>query len=133
MTRWSQFVAMALAQLSGRSSLRDVVSNLLAQTAKLYHLGTTLVSRSPLARVNEQQPSALYEVLFAKTLSRCQGLAPRHGFRFKNKLDSLDASTIDLCLGAFPWARFRATKGAVKLHADLDQDGLLPVFINQDP
>lgn len=130
MTRWSQFVAMALAQLSGRSSLRDVVSNLTAQTAKLYHLGTALVSRSSLARVNEQQPCTLYEALFAKLLARCQGRAPRHGFRFKNKLYSLDASTIDLCLSVFPWARFRTTKGAVKLHVGLDHDGLLPAFLN---
>ena len=130
MTRWSQFVAMTLAQLSGRSSLRDVVSNLCAQTAKLYHLGTALVSRSSLARVNEQQPSALYAGLFAKLLARCQGRAPRHGFRFKNKLYSLDASTIDLCLSVFPWARFRTMKGAVKLHVGLDHDGLLPAFMN---
>jgi len=129
MTRWSQFVAMALAQLSGRSSLRDIVSSLGAQTAKLYHLGATTVSRSSLARVNEKQPSSLYEALFAKLLSRCQGLAPRHGFRFKNKLYSLDASTIDLCLSVFPWAKFRATKGAVKLHVGLDHDGLLPAFM----
>lgn len=129
MTRWSQFVAMALAQLSGRSSLRDVVSNLSAQTRKLYHLGAATVSRSSLARVNEKQPSALYEELFAKLLSRCQGLAPRHGFRFKNKLYSLDASTIDVCLSIFPWAKFRTTKGAVKLHVGLDHDGLLPAFM----
>lgn len=129
MTRWSQFISMALAQLSGRSSLRDVVSNLSAQTAKLYHLGTAPVSRSSLARVNEKQTYSLYEALFAKLLSRCQGLAPRHGFRFKNKLYSLDASTIDLCLSVFPWARFRSTKGAVKLHVGLDHDGLLPAFM----
>jgi len=100
-----------------------------AQTAKLYHLGAAQVSRSSLARVNQNQPSSLYEALFAKLLSRCQGLAPRHGFRFKNKLYSLDASTIDLCLSVFPWARFRTTKGAVKLHVGLDHGGLLPAFM----
>jgi hypothetical protein len=121
---------MALAQLSSRVSLRDVISSLSAQTAKLYHLGAALVSRSSLARVNEQQPSALYEGLFAKLLSRCQGRVPRHGFRFKNKLYSLDASTIDLCLSVFPWARFRTTKGAVKLHVGLDHNGLLPAYMN---
>ncbi len=129
MTRWSQFVSLALAQLSGRSSLRDIVSNLSAQKAKLYHLGSAPVSRSSLARVNEKQPYTLYETLFAKLLSRCQGIAPRHGFRFKNKLYSLDASTIDLCLSVFPWAKFRTTKGAVKLHVGLDHDGLLPAFM----
>ena len=94
MTRWSQFVAMATAQLSGRASLRDVVSNLSAQTAKLYHLGTRLVSRSSLARVNEQQPYTLYEQLAGKLLPQCQAHAPRHGFRFKNKLYSLDALSL---------------------------------------
>lgn len=64
MTRWSQFVSMALAQLSSRSSLRDVVSNMAAQRRKLYHLGVTTVSRSSLARVNEKQPCSLYEALF---------------------------------------------------------------------
>jgi hypothetical protein len=130
MTRWSQFIAMTLAQLSGRSSLRDVVSNLSAQTAKLYHLGATIVSRSSLARVNEKQPYTLYEQLAGKLLIQCQGRAPRHGFRFKNKLYSLDASTIDLCLSVFPWAKFCTTKGAVKLHLGLDHDGMLPSFLS---
>jgi putative transposase len=129
MSRWSQFVALSLAQFAGRSSLRDIVSNLSAQSAKLYHLGSSQVSRTSLARVNENQPYTLYEALFHKLLSRCQGLAPRHGFRFKNKLYSLDASTIDLCLSVFPWAKFRTTKGAVKLHVGLDHDGLLPSFL----
>ena len=124
MTRWSQFVAMALAQLSGRNSLRDVVSNLSVHTAKLYHLGSTIVSRSSLARVNEKQPYSLYEQLAGNLLRQCQARSPRHGFRFKNKLYSLDASTIDLCLSVFPWAKFRTTKGAVKLHVGLDHDGL---------
>lgn len=129
MSRWAQFLALALGQLAGRVSLRDILSNLSAQSSKLYHLGLGPVSRSSLARVNEQQPYSLYEAVFAKLLSRCQGLAPRHGFRFKNKLYSLDASTIDLCLNLFPWAKFRRTKGAVKLHVGIDHDGLLPAFL----
>ena len=129
MTRWAQFVAMATAQLSGRNSLRDVVSNITAQARKLYHLGIRCVSRSSLSRVNESQPYELYEALFAKLLARCQSRAPKHQFKFKNKLYSLDASTIDLCLSVFPWAKFRATKGAVKLHVGLDHEGLLPAFV----
>ena len=129
MTRWAQFVAMATAQLSGRNSLRDVVSNITAQARKLYHLGIRCVSRSSLSRVNESQPYELYEALFAKLLARCQSRAPKHPFKFKNKLYSLDASTIDLCLSVFPWAKFRATKGAVKLHVGLDHEGFLPAFV----
>ena len=97
MTRWSQFVAMTTAQLSGQTSLRDIESNLSAQQSKLYHLGVDRVTRSSLSRVNEQQPYGLYESLFGRLLGRCESMAPRHGFRFKNKLYSLDASTIDLC------------------------------------
>lgn len=129
MSRWLQFVSLSLAQLTSRVSLRDIVSNLSAQSHKLYHLGAKPVSRSSLGRVNEQQPYTLYEVLFSKLLSRCQGLAPQHGFKFKNKLYSLDASTIDLCLNVFPWAEFRSTKAAVKLHMGLDHDGLIPAFL----
>ena len=129
MTRWAQFVAMATAQLSGRHSLRDVVSNLTAQARKFYHLGIRSVSRSSLSRVNESQPYKLYETLFAKLLARCQARTPRHNFRFKNKLYSLDASTIDLCLSVFPWAKCRTIKGAVKLHVGLDHEGLLPAFV----
>jgi len=130
MTRWTQFTAMSLAQLSGRSSLRDVVANVTAQAHKLYHLGISQVSRTSLGRVNESQPYELYEALFQKLLSRCQGVAPRHGFRFRNKLYSLDATTIDLCLSVFPWAKFRTTKGAVKLHVGVNHEGYLPEFIS---
>lgn len=129
MTRWSQFVSMALAQLSGRTSLRDVVSHLSAQARTLYPLDAVPVGRSSLARVNEKQPYALYEAIFAKLFSRCQGLAPRHGFRCKNKLYSLDASTLELCLSVFPWAKFRTTKGTIKRHIGLDHDGLLPALM----
>ena len=67
---------------------------------------------------------------FGRLLARCQQRAPRHGFRLKNKLFAVDASTIDLCLAAFPWASFRRTKGAIKLHVGLDQAGHLPTFIS---
>ena len=120
MSRWSQFVAMATAQLSGRCSLRDIVSNLDAQAHKLYHLGVGRVARSSLARVNERQPHELYEALFGRLLARCRKAAPGHGFRFRNKLFSLDATYVDLCLELFPWAQYRKTKGALKLHMGLD-------------
>ena len=129
MTRWGQFVAMAMGQLSGRCSLRDIVANTDAQTHKHYHLGVGRVSRSSLAGVNGEQPYTLYEQMFGRLLSRCQGSAPGHGFRFKNKLYSLDASTVDLCLSMYPWAKFRQTKGAVKLHVGIDHGGYLPSFM----
>ena len=128
MTRWNQFVAMSVAQLAGRCSLRDIVSNLSAQGRKLYHLGVGSVARSSLARVNGEQPHGFYEELFGRLLSRCRAVAPGHGFRFRNPLYSLDATTIDLCLSLFPWAKFRRAKGAVKLHLGLDHGGHLPAF-----
>ena len=106
-SRWSQFVTLAMAQLSGRNSLRDIVENMSAQAHRLYHLGSAKLTRSNLSRINEDKPYTLYEALFGKLLARCQGMAPGHNFRFKNPLYSLDASTIDLCLSVFPWADFR--------------------------
>jgi len=128
-TRWSQFVTMTMGQLSGRISLRDIVDNMSAQAHRLYHLGSAKLSRSNLSRINEDKPYALYEALFSKLLCRCQGLAPGHNFKFKNPLYSLDASTIDLCLSMFPWANFRKTKGAIKLHVGLNHNGYLPEFV----
>ncbi len=118
-----------MAQLSGRNSLRDIVDNISAQAHRLYHLGSAKLSRSNLSRINNEKPYALYEALFGQLLKRCQGVAPGHDFRFKNPLYSLDASTIDLCLSVFPWADFRTTKGAVKLHVGLSHAGYLPEFV----
>ncbi len=128
-SRWSQFVTMAMAQLSGRNSLRDIVNSVGTQAHRLYHLGSAKMTRSNLSRINENKPHTLYEALFGKLLDRCQRLTPGHSFRFKNKLYSLDASTIDLCLSVFPWADFRSTKGAIKLHIGLNHSGYLPEFV----
>jgi hypothetical protein len=128
-SRWSQFVSLTMAQLSGRNSLRDIVDNMSAQMHRLYHLGTAKLSRSNLSRINEDKPYTLYEALFGKLLTRCQGVAPGHNFKFNHPLYSLDASTIDLCLSAFPWADFRTTKGAIKLHVGLNHAGYLPEFV----
>ncbi len=127
--RWSQFTAIVLAQLSGRQSLRDIVENMKAQSHRLYHLGVGLLSKSNFSRINNNKPYEMYEELFGKLLVRCQGMTKGHGFRFKNQLYSLDASTIDLCLNMFPWAKFRKNKGAVKLHVGLNHSGYLPEFI----
>lgn len=128
-SRWSQLVAMMMGQISGRNSLRDMIDNLGAQAHRLYHLGSSKLSRSSLSRINNDKPYTLYEALFQKLLTRCQSKAPKHGFRFNNPLYSLDASTIDLCLSVFPWAEFRTTKAAVKLHVGLNHTGHLPEFV----
>ena len=128
--RWSQFMAMMVCQLSGRKSLRDIVENLKAQVHKLYHLGMKTVSRTTLARVNDEQPHELYKELFYKMFNRCKAVAPSHRFKIDEKVYLLDATTINLCLEAFPWATYRQKKGAIKMHVGLDVDGYLPEFID---
>ena len=129
-SRWSQFLAMTIAQLTGRKSLRDLVSNIAAQGRRMYHLGMKPTSRATLARVNEQQLYEPYKEVFFHILKKCQSHAPKHRFKFKGKLYLLDATTVNLCLAVFPWASYRKTKGAVKLHFGLDADGYLPVFMD---
>jgi hypothetical protein len=128
-SRWSQFVGLTMAQLNGRNSLRDIVDNLPAQVHCLYHLGSAKLTRSNLSRMNESKPYEQNEELFGNLLQRGQNLTPKHGFRFKHPLYSLDASTIDLCLSVFPWADFRTINGAIKLHVGLNHTGYLPEFV----
>ena len=87
-------------------------------------------SKATLARVNAEQPATLYQMLFARLLSRCQLTAPKHKFSFQGKLYLLDATVITLCLSVFPWAEFRQKKGAIKLHMGLDADGYIPAFMD---
>ena len=128
-SRWDQFVALMMGQLAGRQSLRDIVANLGAQAQRLYHLGCRTIARSTLARVNQNRSYKLYESLFGLLYQRCsQQVRSGHGFRFKNKLFSLDASLIDLSLAIFPWADYNRKKSALKLHLGLDHDGYIPSF-----
>jgi len=123
-TCWGQFVAMLFCQLGRAKSLREICGGLATCEGKLSHLGITAPSRSTLAYANAHRPWALYKAVFGQLLTRCQAVAAgRRKVRFKNKLASLDASVIDLCATLFDWAKFRRTKGAVKLHLLLDHDG----------
>ena len=92
-------------------------------------MGAGSVPRSTFADANNKRPASFYEALFEKVYQHCRMISPKHKFKFKNKLYSLDASTIDLSLGAFPWASFRRTKSAVKIHTLLDYAGYLPAFV----
>jgi len=128
LSRWSQFVALTVGQLNGRKSLRDIESCLSAQQHLNYHLGTQAVSKSALARANEHRDALFYTRLFEVLYQRCTQQAPRHGFRFKNKLFSLDGSLLDVSMKLFPWADYNRKKSAFKLHLGLDHDGLIPCF-----
>jgi hypothetical protein len=128
-TCWGQFVAMLFCQLGRAHSLREIAGGLRSCEGKLKHLGIPAPCRSTLAYANEHRPWQLYQHLFMQLLDRCRSQLPgKKKFRFKNKLVSLDSTTIDLCLSIFNWAHFRRTKGAVKLHLLLDHDGYLPEF-----
>ena len=130
---WDQFLCMAFAQLSYRESLRDIVLCLRAMQSKLYHMGIRgKVSRSTLADANESRDWRIYAD-FAQVLiqmARDLYLEDDFGVELDETVYALDASTIDLCLSMFPWASFRKTKGAVKLHTLLDLRGNIPAFIS---
>lgn len=134
-TCWGQFVAMLFCQLGHAQSLREICGGLAASEGKLKHLGLPAApARSTLGYANEHRPWQLYQTVFQQLLEKCQQVvasAPgkkKRKFRFKNRLLSLDATVIALCVSAFDWAQFRRTKGAVKLHLLLDHDGHLPSF-----
>jgi hypothetical protein len=126
---WTQFVAMLFCQLGRAHSLREICGGLASCEGKLQQLGVGRTpKRSTLAYANEHRPWQLFQAVFYQLLDRCRSVAGPHPFRFKNKLLSLDATVIELCAETFPWAAFRRTKGAVKLHFTLDHDGYLPTF-----
>ena len=128
-TCWGQFVAMLFCQLGRAHSLREITGGLRSCEGKLKHLGISAPNRSTLAYANEHRPWELYQKVFLQLLHRCQTqVQGKKKFRFKNKLVSLDSTTIDLSVTLFDWAKFRRTKGAIKLHLLLDHDGYLPTF-----
>jgi uncharacterized protein DUF4372/DDE family transposase len=128
-----QFRAMAFAQLTYRESLRDIEACLLANQSKLYGMGfRTLVRRSTLADANEGRDWRIWADLTAVLIRRARKLYCNDSFgvELANTVYALDATTIDLCLSLFPWAPFRSTKAAVKLHTLLDLRGSIPAFIH---
>jgi len=129
LSSWSQFVAMMFCQLGRAHSLREIEGGLKSCEGKLTHLGIEAPARSSLSYANAHRPWQLFEQVFYRLFERLSGSMrlPRK-FRFKNRLVSLDSTVIDLCLSVFDWAKFRRTKGAVKLHLVLDHDGYLPCY-----
>ena len=128
LSRWCQFVALTVGQLNGRQSLRDIEVCLQSQRHLHYHLGNQLVSKSSLARANEQRDYSFYAQLFETLYQCCAKRATKHGFRFNNKLFSLDGSLLDASMKVFPWADDNRKKAAVKLYLGLYRDGLIRCF-----
>jgi Transposase DDE domain/Domain of unknown function (DUF4372) len=130
----TQLVAMLFCQLAHADSLREICNGLACCLGKLVHLGIHVApNKSTLSYANKHRPAKLYEELFYTSLARFRdekGLGLRkQKFRFKNKLLSLDSTTISLCLEMFPWAKFRQAKGGVKAHVLLDHDDYLPSYV----
>ncbi len=132
-TSWNHFVAMLFGQLAGQDSLRGIEAGLATQSKALYHLGIEPTHRSTLAYANEHRTHELFKKIFFRMLSKCQEIAPKHKFKFKNPLYAIDATVIPLCLSLYNWAKFRAKKGAVKLHVKLNHSGYLPTFMVMTP
>jgi hypothetical protein len=130
---WNQFLCMAFGQLTFRESLRDVETCLRSRHDQLYHLGIRgEVSRSVLADANRQRDWRIYLDLARLLIRRARALYANDpiGAELNETVYALDSTTIDLCLNLFPWARFRRTKAAVKLHTLLDLRGSIPTFIS---
>ena len=127
---WDQFIYLLFAQLGHRESLRETITASHSLVGKFYHLGCKQLCRSTLSDANNSRRFEIYRDLFFKVLARVQVIAPKYKLKLPRKLFIMDATTIDLCLKLFPWARFRKTKAAVKLHTVLQVDGLLPTFLH---
>ena len=130
-TCWDQFVSMLFCQMAQSKSLREISDGLAVTCGKLIHLGLkSAPAKSTLSYANAHRTCEVYSKLFYEMLELCKVYRPgkKAKFRFKNPLLSIDATTIALCLTLFPWAEFRQTKGAIKLHMVLDHDGYIPTF-----
>ena len=133
-TCWTQLTAMLFCQLAHADSLREICNGLACCIGKLVHLGIARKpTKSNLSYANARRPAAVFEDLFwAMTVRfRAEGRlgGRKHKFRFKNKLLSLDSTTISLCLNLFPWAEFRRAKGGVKAHVLLNHEDYLPSYV----
>jgi hypothetical protein len=131
---WTQLIAMLFAHVGRADSLREICNGLACCEGKLVHLGVNKApNKSTLAYANEHRPAELFEELFytmqAQFRSKQDFGARKAVFRFKNKLLSLDSTTISLCLSLFPWADFRKAKGGVKVHVLLDHDDYMPAWV----
>jgi Domain of unknown function (DUF4372)/Transposase DDE domain len=133
---WDQFLCMIFAQLTYRESLRDIVACLRSQPTRLYHLGIRgKVSRSTLADANESRNWRIYADFAQGLIAEARRLYGEEdlGLDLAHTVYALDSTVIDLCMALFPWARFKPTQHAVKLHTLLDLRGQIPTFIHISP
>ncbi|MBN2259859.1 MAG: IS4 family transposase [Clostridiales bacterium] len=123
---YDMFKTMIYGQITSSFSIREIESSLTANSSKLYHAGLKPVKRSTLCDALEKRDHRIFENVFNTLVDKARIISGNQGRRFKNPLKIIDASTIDLCLAKFDWAKFRTTKGAVKIHLKIDGDHLYP-------
>ena len=131
-SRYVQLIVILMAQILGLKSLREIEQAQKSKQKRLYHLGVkSPVSRSALSRMNDERSADFFKDVFQQMLQSCKALAPGSQFKLPgvNRLILMDATTIQLCLKVFPWATYTQTKGAIKLHFGLNDDGYLPDFM----
>ena len=120
------FKTLAYGQLTSSFSVREIESSLIAHSSRLYHCGMKQVKRTTLCDALEKRDPGIFEAAFNALVAKAKILSGNSGIRFRNPMKLVDASTIELCLARFNWAKFRSTKGAVKLHVALDGDHFFP-------
>jgi hypothetical protein len=127
---WTQLVVMIYAQIDDKESLRDLETGILSKKKFFRQVGVENAPRSTIAHTNSKRNWKIYRDLFQELVNLCQKNSPKHTFRFNNKLQALDATTVKLCLKLFPWAKFRHRKGAIKIHTLYQYGSEIPSFIN---
>ncbi len=126
---YNLLVTHLFSQVRGKDSLRDIETSFRQHSGKWFHLGIQSIARSTISDANNRIDHRIFEGLFYEFLSKCTDLSGKKKFKFKNPLYALDATIVDLCLSLFEWAKFRKTKGAIKLHCLLDIKGAIPTFL----
>lgn len=130
LTAWNQFVVLLYAQASGKDSLREIETGFNMQNNTWHHLGINTVARSTLSDANSRRDPEIFEKLFYSLLHTCKEIIPENKFNFDNPLYTIDSSIINLCLSVFDWAKYRTTKGALKLHMLLNNRTAIPELVN---
>lgn len=126
---WNELVVLMFAQATGKDSLREVETGLNTHEGAWYHLGIKSVKRSTLSEAHQKRSYKIYESTFYDLLSHCLEITPKRRFKFRNPLYALDSTMIELCLNLFPWAKYRTTKGALKMHTLFNVRTGIPEFI----
>ena len=126
LTCWDQMIALIFCQLSGRSSLRDIVTSFNSQQARHYHLGTNIICRSSLAEANKKRPVEIFQETFSYLLNQINDQLPKRDAKEMVRL--IDSTTISLNINQFKWAEFRKNKGGLKLHTVYDPMAEVPVY-----